>query len=343
MENFLEKEENWNVEMIRFLQGQLNKAEKVQFLAKLESNHSFAQLFQDYRDLWIASSLNKQEVLKSQNTKSWQAISAFMQKDENESGRRMLKMQIRSVYRYAAMILVIFGLGYLSSRLTSSEGQIIENPIQEVATLSGSKTRVNLPDGTVAWINAGSKIKYPSRFEGKNREIELSGEAYFEIKHDTVHPFVVKTAQYNVIAVGTVFDAFADKGFFQTTLVEGKVLIQRKGQDETITLKPKQSVSLDTINQKLEIRTVDPDYYTSWKDGKLKFDNEPLSHVILKLERWFNCEFIFNDINISKIPYTGTIEMESVSEIMDLMCITSPKPLRYTFNKDKRIVEIFRK
>jgi transmembrane sensor len=309
----------------------------------LKNDNSFAEKFQEYRNLWIATGMKTQHTSQNQNNKAWQNISAFILKTEDEDEQSIRVIRLRIVLRYAAMIAVIFCIGWLTSKLTEKKDAVIENPIQEIATLSGSKTKAQLPDGTVVWINAGSSLKYPSRFEGRYREIELNGEAYFEVKHDTAHPFMVKTQQYNVIAVGTVFDAFADKGFFQTTLVDGKVLIQRNGSDEIIALKPNQNVQLNTKNQQLEIKSVDPIYFTSWKDGKLKFDNEPLGQVILKLERWFDCEFVFKEPKMANIQYTGTIEMESVTEIMDLMCITSPKPLRYTFDKDRRIVKIYRK
>jgi transmembrane sensor len=140
-----------------------------------------------------------------------------------------------------------------------------------------------LPDGTRVWLNAQSSITFPTTFTGKERIVKVTGEAYFEVKHDQAHPFKVQTAQQTIEDVGTAFDvnAYTDEQATTTTLVEGKVKVNH------LLLSPGQQTDGS------KIKTVNTDIYTAWKDGNFHFEGEDIHSVMRQLARWYNIDVIY--------------------------------------------------
>ena len=208
----------------------------------------------------------------------------------------------------------------------------------EVYTPMAAKTKFILPDSTVVWLNSGSTLNYPTAFTGKTREVVLSGEGYFEVSENPDVPFIVKTAKMNVTALGTSFNVMAYPGDPEvtTTLVTGKVKVNKLSAGTYLHLDPSDQVVKDVITGKMVVSQVDTYYYTSWKDGKLIFRNEPLEIVAHKLERWFNCTIYIKDNGLQNFRYTGNIEMETLREVLELINITTQ--VKYTYKQESREV-----
>jgi ferric-dicitrate binding protein FerR (iron transport regulator) len=223
----------------------------------------------------------------------------------------------------------------------------------EVIAPIGSRTVVQLSDGTEVNLNYGSKIKYPRNFSGNTRTIELSGEAYFDVAHNPENPFIVKTGKLDIKALGTEFNVQAYPGddVVATTLVEGKVLLEKtiSGNKSTCigTMVPGQYVSCNFTSGKITSTKGNIDKYVAWKDGKLVFDNEPITNVTEQLERMFNVE-INVDENVKYLTYTVTFFDDPLFLILDLMKETTPitykmypriKQADGTFSKQKIKIE----
>lgn len=223
----------------------------------------------------------------------------------------------------------------------------------EVIAPIGSRTVVQLSDGTEVNLNYGSKIKYPRNFSGNTRTIELSGEAYFDVAHNPENPFIVKTGKLDIKALGTEFNVQAYPGddVVATTLVEGKVLLEKtiSGNKSTCigTMVPGQYVSCNFTSGKITSTKGNIDKYVAWKDGKLVFDNEPITNVTEQLERMFNVE-IDVDENVKYLTYTVTFFDDPLFLILDLMKETTPitykmypriKQADGTFSKQKIKIE----
>jgi len=208
---------------------------------------------------------------------------------------------------------------------------------QTVSTPLASRSSFELPDGSKVWLNAGSTISFPNRFGKNARVVKLIGQAYFDVKKDKI-PFKVETKSFAVKVLGTAFDVFAYPGEdAEVTLERGKVQI------ETITkavtdLDPGQQAIINKQDGEIEKRSIDSKAFVAWKDNRLTFVEEPLERVVLCLERWFDVSIDIEDATIKDLKVNGTIEYETISEVLNLLQITAP--INYTYDKDKQIFKI---
>ena len=234
----------------------------------------------------------------------------------------------------AAAILIIPVLAFLF--YTVSENTKLNNQITSISVDSleviapvGSRTVVELSDGSVVHLNYGSRIKYPQNFFGKTRGVALTGEAYFEVAHNPDKPFVVTTGRIDVKALGTAFNvnAYLENRDVATTLVEGKVLVEElKSNGEIETIKemfPGQHVVYEKNTGTVRSSQGRVDKYIAWKDGKLVFENEPIDKVAERLSRMFNVE-IQVDEAVAKYRYTVTFVDEPLFQILELLTEATP-------------------
>jgi ferric-dicitrate binding protein FerR (iron transport regulator) len=236
----------------------------------------------------------------------------------------------QSLLAVAAVLMIglVIGSLYYVSRFTP------EIVTQDISTPYGGKTQFILPDGSTVWLNSGSSFSYPSRFDG-DRIVELSGEAYFKVEKQK-EPFKVKTKYGEVEVLGTEFNIKAyDNETFLTTLEKGSVVFTNKFGKQA-KLEPGMQVVFDSVD--FRMRRVETKLYTSWKDGQLIFRDEPLKNIITQLERWYNVEIVLQDDRIKNLKYNGTIEMESFSEVLELIKVTTP--IKYSFDRKTRILTI---
>jgi ferric-dicitrate binding protein FerR (iron transport regulator) len=244
----------------------------------------------------------------------------------------------KSIFGYLSKIAAIlilplaFALFY-QWRSFSSEGGFT----QTVSTPLASRTNFTLPDGSKVWLNAGSTISFSNRFGKKTRVVRLTGQAYFDVKKGKV-PFSVETKNFSVNVLGTAFDVFAYPGEnAEVTLERGKVQIETT-TNVTTDLTPGQQATINKSDGQIEKRSIDSKAFVAWKDNRLTFENEPLEKVVLCLERWFNVTINIEDASIRNLKVNGTIEYESINEVLDLLQITAP--INCTYDKDKQIFKI---
>ena len=240
----------------------------------------------------------------------------------------------RNLLRIAAVVII--GLITTTAIFYSKpEKQLYTSIIETVTTPYGARTSFKLPDGSEVWLNSGSKISFPKQY-GKVRNVELLGEAYFEVVKDG-KPFVVKTSLGTVKVMGTSFNAKAYAGeTFETTLVEGSVNVCNI-TNKLMTLKPGQQSSITPTNE-ISLKEVNTELSTSWREGRLIFVHEPFQNVAKALERWYNVKIELQGEKLKKLGYTGTIEMETFSEVLELINTTTS--IKYKFDKNTRVLKI---
>lgn len=166
----------------------------------------------------------------------------------------------------------------------------------------GKQTRVELSDGTVVWINSGSKISYPTRFSASKRELTLEGEAFFQVSHNAERPFVVHVRGLDVRVLGTEFNVNSFGSVVKTALVKGKVNLEAGGH--FISLIPGELGSYGRENGVLQKMEADLKSYTAWKDGEIYFNNNSLSEIASRLEREYNIHFNFQDESLKNLHFT---------------------------------------
>jgi len=248
------------------------------------------------------------------------------------------------------LIFVLSDKGnFYNKHILTEQGNI------EVTSPIGSRTYIELPDGTGVHLNHGSKLTYPRRFSGKKRIVELSGEAYFNVTTDKQIPFCVYTDNLVVTSLGTEFNvmAYPCQNNTETTLINGKVVVKQKISTYKITdlktMNPGEHLRYSNINKSYSCTTDYINKYISWKDGILIFKDDSFEEIARRLGRWYNVEFIFKDNSIKKYPYTATFVDETLTQILDLLEVATPikyeitpriKQADGTFSKQKIIIDL---
>jgi transmembrane sensor len=234
----------------------------------------------------------------------------------------------------AAAILLLPVLGILFYLLIDQKAEfsqsagLLSDSLQ-VVTPVGSRTVMQLPDGTQVYLNNGSQLKYPQKFTGKSRGVVLTGEGYFEVAHNPDKPFCVHAGKLTIKAVGTKFNvmAYPEEKMIATTLVEGKVIVEQKTDGKEgkpiCDMIPGQHMSYNITTSNITSTRGDIEEYIAWKEGKFIFKNESIVHVAERLSRMYNVDIEIAD-DIRDYTYTVTFIDEPLFQILDLMQIATP-------------------
>lgn len=310
-----------------FLEGKLSEENELKLLHWIKANHENKNLFLQEQEYIIKTIAEKHD---EKLERKWQKL---MQRIEPKPTKS------KTLILWAASVAAAFLIGALMTtvvlKTTNQETKSLAL-MQNVHTPHGAKTNFQLPDGSIVWLNSGSKLSFPSQFD-ETRPVTLTGEAFFKVEK-SAKPFIVSTIYGEVEVQGTSFDvkAFSDERF-QTTLVEGSVKVKEKNNSDEVTLQPGQQANFS--GNKIIVGDVETDLFTSWKEGKLIFRDEQLTTVAKRLERWYNVKIeLTDDKRLTEIRYNGTLEMESFSEVLQLLKVTAP--IDYTFNEKTRIIKI---
>jgi transmembrane sensor len=271
------------------------------------------------------------------STLHWEQLLRRIMPEKTDESR--VSLTSKRIFRLGIPIAASFLIGFsITTLFFLNRSKFVKMAVteQRIVTPYGARTQFMLPDSSMVWLNSGSELLFPSQFVGK-RPVILKGEAYFEVKKSKT-PFVVSTIYGEIEVKGTSFDvkAYTDD-VFETTLVNGNVHILTENKEE-VDLKPGYQAVYS--EKSIKVNPIDTHLFTSWIEGKLIFKEENLTNLIKKLERWYNVKIVLeNDARLNEISYTGTIEMETFSEVLNLLCVTAP--VGYTWNEKMRAMELF--
>lgn len=237
----------------------------------------------------------------------------------------------------AAVVLLVSVAGsafwYGGKRVANQFADIVmEAPL-------GSRNKVYLPDGTLVWLNAGSKITYSQGYGMNDRKVKLEGEGYFEVTKNADLPFKVATNEMDVQVLGTKFNFrnFEEDDESIITLLEGKVAVENKiGTKEQFVLQPNQRIVLDKRKGNAELQAFDALKVKGWTNGILSFDEDKLPDIVRELERTYNVEIDIKDDTLNQLRFYGNFVRidQSIDEVLDV--IASTGKLKYT-RTEKRI------
>ncbi|WP_065220311.1 MULTISPECIES: FecR family protein [Butyricimonas] len=210
------------------------------------------------------------------------------------------------------------GLAYIAKEKSE------EMVYNELLVPIGGECYLILEDSSKVWVNADSRLKYPTHFTGDERRIELEGEAYFEVKPGN-KPFIVQTSMGDVKVLGTSFGVRVYKQEdMLTTLVSGRVLY--RGRDSVQLVPGEQAVA--SLSGRIGKRVVDVDEYVGWKNGMYVFDHRPLEEIIRDLERWYGVTITFVHPELKRLPFTGYVKRHDKINIF-LKLLESTGELKY--------------
>lgn len=281
-----------------------------------------------------------------------------------------------SVYKsgkWAGLFIIAVFLVFLGKKLLFPARQTINQ--QQVKTMDGMKTNLHLADGTEVWLNAGSVLKYPESFHNGIREVFLTGEAYFKVKHDPGRPFVIHTARIDAHVLGTELDirAYPNEDFTEAALISGavKVVLKDKEHSKSINLKPHQKIivrgrSGDIAFQKehqnklkplpdkkikdlskgisqdiivLPVTAIDKETIreTAWRQNVLIYEDEPLEMLAKRLNRWYGVHIIIKDSALARQRFTGRADNISLERLLQILKML--KPFTYTIKENQVIIQ----
>lgn len=270
---------------------------------------------------------SKLQPIRNHNYRAWAAVAAM-----------------------AAMLICCFYIFRPSAAQKNMEQQII-------ATHYGKRTHSVLPDGSYVWLNSGSSVSYTANLAtGGKREVILTGEAYFDVKHDSRHPFIVHAGKLQIVVLGTAFNvkAYKEDAFIETTLIRGKVEITNDARPgRAIVLLPDQKVSINTTMSTVKKTIIPvkapitdslaaspeakmPDEAiaeTAWVNDKLTFKKEQFSELATQLDRWYDVKIIFDNNHYLTKQFTGTFRDQDINEVMRALQLT--QPFHYAVNNNE--------
>jgi ferric-dicitrate binding protein FerR (iron transport regulator) len=360
----------------KILEGKATIADKHQLdnlIASSENENSFKEVLLKQLNEFSENQVDEEQNVEFGNIYS-NILSRLNQNDGSNIERNGAtgKSRTRSIIVYglsiAAVSVIAFFLGSIFSgtKNTNVAQQVIAVSYNEIKAPYGSKSEIILPDSSHVILNAGSTIRYRSDFNIHNRDISLTGEAYFKVAKNAKIPLIVQAGKLYVKAVGTVFNikAYEDEAIIETTLVEGKVEITQTGQNENdknfIDLNPNQKaiyikesdsftlgkvkVTDPMVSQKsntvydniLISPKVDVNQIVAWTKGKLLIKGESLENLCVELQRKYDVTIVLSDEEIKKYRFTGVLLDETLEQVLNVIKLTAP--IEYNINGKKVVL-----
>jgi ferric-dicitrate binding protein FerR (iron transport regulator) len=302
---------SWGAEMLRlYFRNRYapETEEKVQkWLAEKPETKETEQISKKYWD----------SILPTNDTKTYSALSRVNKKIGFNSQEKKI-VWFRGLTRAAAIFILLIGISGVWFYLQHQ----YKPEIVVFSTSYGETKQVILPDKSVVWINAGSSLKYPSKFIEKNRSVKLKGEAFFSVTKDLARPFIVKTPNLSVKVLGTKFNlkAYPDDDQVVASLQEGKIDIQT-AQRQHRELTPNEQLVYNNQTSTLKINKISSGDIPDWKNGNLLFSDATMGEILQTLKRHFNISFdIDQAIDLSTEHYTIKFERnENLEQILQVL------------------------
>ncbi|MDH6343220.1 transmembrane sensor [Parabacteroides sp. PFB2-12] len=208
-------------------------------------------------------------------------------------------------------------LSYQTVEKKAKSQEVIYNKID---IPHGGEYSLFLADGTKVYLNAMSSLRYPVRFTGDTRTVELAGEAYFEVTRSD-KPFIVQIGEMRIEVLGTTFNIAAYPGEqAYTTLVDGRVKVLAHENGAEVILKPSEQAVFNTETDDFSVATVDVSLYTSWINGKIHFKDERLEDIMKSLSRWYDIEIVYKDKEVRDIRFGCNVDRyENINPFLELL------------------------
>jgi transmembrane sensor len=271
-------------------------------------------------------SSNQETYFLPDKEKAWGKIMDNITIPKNRN--RTLYMFLK--YSAAAAVFFMFGL-FIDQLWNNQNANEFDQQYSTLIVPFGQKAETILPDGSRVWLNSGTSLKYSKNFNKNNREVILSGEAFFEVEKDKSHKFSVSTGNSIIEVYGTAFDIknYSTDNQLELSVKEGKVGFLNEGR-KVSSLTANEQLVLEKDSKKLQLGKADIDIVTAWKNNELVFNATKVSEVVKYLERWYGVNIRLENYENKDIQYTFRVKTESLLELLKLINIMTP--IKYTVN-----------
>jgi transmembrane sensor len=362
----------------RQLSGEVTVAESNELQELLRRHPEEQQLFEILHSYFVfyADSERKEGDTSIDYEEKFRRIIEFKPRPEDFGSSPTSKPRISPPFsrwwHFAAAVAGIISLASLTYYYIHRQKSIVENnanKTNEVFSKSGARTKLMLPDGSQVWLNSGSKLNYSNDYGTNLREVDLEGEAFFDVTRDVKHPFIVHVSSVNIKVVGTAFDvkSYPQDATVETTLLRGIIEVSRKDNPNgpKVILKPNEKLIIDKqlevqvqhyANQiansrksstigNISVTAISkaiPDsnkVETSWVYNRLVFDGDSFEELAEKMERWYNVKISFADRELVHYRFKGAFANETINEALNALQLTAP--FSYQINNSE--INLFKK
>lgn len=306
----------------KFLNDNITDQELKRLFVWLNSEKGNQEYQNLFNDRWAYSELER--------TGDIDSSMLFAKIEARMHDKNLLRKEYIIRFRNAAAIFllgILIPLTYVIVLSPNDHAEVVF--VKE--SLSNEKIRqLALPDGTAVWLMSGSSITYPSDFSGmKTRNVEVTGEAFFDVAPDPAHPFILNLGELGLKVVGTSFNVtnYEDESRITVALKSGKVELfkgEYKPDNQFMQLAPGQIATLEKGNPGMFISEADVAKYTSWTEGILYFRDDPLSDVLKKMGRWYNIDIEIKEPRVAEYPFSATIKNENLEQVVGLLEYSTP-------------------
>jgi transmembrane sensor len=333
----------------RFFEGKLSKKVAKDFLKWLDSPAGSETYNSIIEDIWTSEISNTEPAQEKEdphlpeiaNQKIGIAASSETRETKSNKKSKLVKLS----FGLAASLVLVLSVSYIFYSNTRYQ-KVTDNPISvEPVTIErisprGNKKLISLPDGSLATLNADSKLTYKDDFI-HNRTLTLEGEGFFEVVRDEKYPFTVITNNISTTALGTSFNIKAYKGNpnIEVTLASGLVLVENILDKNQVEIQPGEAVHYSEDNRILQKQNVDLQHVLGWKKGILHFQKTPFNEIVEDLERWYGVEIEIKGIDqIPQYKCSGTFQPnEYLSNVLKVLSYSVE--FEYTINGNEVILE----
>lgn len=321
--------------IFKYLNEKLTVQEEITLREWLESNSENRQVFENMVSYW---KLSETQI----NSSKERVFSNIIDAAQKSSKKTKESSSWKYVWRIAAILVLATGLGlvfnYVENRFAGEQqGDLV---FIEKEAQYGQKLICELPDGSTVKLNSGSKISYPKHFKGSNREVSLSGEAFFDVFRNPERPFVIRTSQMNITVLGTSFNvnAYTEDAISSVAVKTGKVAVKSTVNDQEVTLLPNEKVQVAAQDAMMKKGSVQNDEKVfGWLEQTLMFEDDDLPTIITRLERWYDVKVeVVRKMNEKK-TFTGKYKNPSLRAVME--SLSYAYDFEYELNGKKVIIK----
>ena len=302
--------------LIRYCQKECTQEETARIEKEMKTSKDICKQVENIRlSLAIAHDIQACEAIPTAAAykKTWEKI--------EEKQKRKNKI-IPLLMRYAAILAIPLAMSTVLFSYLYFSSQLEETQYAEVKSPAGAILKYELPDKSIVWLNAESKLRYPTRFAKGKREVELEGEAYFEVEANKKRPFYVHTTSgISIYVYGTKFNinAYNDQSYVETVLEKGKVNVILPDQNSVLRMRPNDQFYYNKATKENSLSKVDVYEKTAWKDGKLIFRDASLESIMKRLARHHNVEITIHNHLGKEYRYRATFKNERLTDILDYL------------------------
>lgn len=318
----------------KYLSDTATLEEKQKLLEWLREDSNHPKLFRDIQQIWYSSNnifLREVEINR--------AIELFKKRAAKyeEKKKRMNKLLFYRISVAASLLIAIFSTGGFLLGKSMKSANIQEKIVNNVIMGKDSKGNVALPDGTIVWLNAGSKLVYPEKFSEEARIVKLEGEGYFDVTPNPKVPFYVETDKMKVRVLGTQFDLknYPGRSSMETVLLSGKVEVIFNNSKNVI-LQPNQKISIHKETGEHAIEEFNAQNQVLWTNEQLVLSDKKLSEVLQSIGFWYGVNVTSEESIDLNQRLSLTIRKESKEEILELLSLIIP--IKYEIGTEEIIV-----